>query len=134
MSSLALDPEQALGLRHIQRAKNHRIQHAEYHGVGADRQSQRHDSDERKSRRLSQHAQAEAHILNQSLNEISAELFADFLFEALAAAELDTGAALRFSTIEARSFQIVGAVLKMRAQLFLDLSLDLRTAEKLSGQ
>src|SRR3989442_1434335 len=74
-------------------------------------QCQRQNGDDCESGRLAQHAEAEAHILYQSLDKITAERLAAFLFKALTAAELDARAPCRLGAIHAGTFQIVSAVL-----------------------
>ncbi len=106
-----LDGVEALRPWHIERAQDQRVQHTENHGVGANGHSQRQNGDDCECGRLSQHAEAEARVLYQGLNEIAGERFAAFLFEAHVAAELDVGAAFRLGTMEAGTFQILRAVL-----------------------
>ena len=52
---------------------------------------------------------AEAHILDGSLNEISAQRLVAFLLELLLAAELDARTALGFAAVQSGTFQIFRA-------------------------
>jgi hypothetical protein len=61
---------------------------------------------------------------------MGAEFFADFLFEALLSAEFDSRAPLCLGTGQPGTFQIVGAVLDMRAKLLLHLGVDLGTLKE----
>jgi hypothetical protein len=72
--------------------------------------------------------------LHKSLNKIAADCFVAFLLEPHTAAELDPRAPFCLGTIEAGTFQIVGAVLDMGAKLLLHLIRNLRRMKKFSGK
>jgi hypothetical protein len=58
--------------------------------------------------RLAQHAQAKPQILDEIVDKLTAESLAAFLFELLAASELDPGAPFRFSAKKSKPDQVVG--------------------------
>ena len=64
----ALDSVEALRARHIQRAQYQGIQHAENHGVRANRHCQRDNRDKGKAGRFAQHAHSEAQILCENFD------------------------------------------------------------------
>ncbi len=126
----ALECVEALRMGHIQRPQDQRIQYAEDHGVRADRQRQRQNRGDRESRRLAQHAKAEAHILQKGLDKIAAQRFVAFLSVPFSAAELDARPPFRLGASQARAFQIIRAELDMRAKLFFHLRVRSETDEK----
>ena len=73
-------------------------------------------------------------ILDESLDEIAAERFVAFLFEPFVAAELDARAPFGLGAGETGTFQIIRAMLDVRAQLLLHVIVDLRTMEELRGE
>jgi hypothetical protein len=61
--------------------------------------------------------------------KLPAERFVNFFLVLLAAAELDARAAFGLRAIQTRSLKIVGAVLDVRAKLFVQFGAQLRTAK-----
>ena len=57
-----------------------------------------------------------------------------FLFEPSMAAEFETGAAFRFGASEPGAFEIVGAVLDVRAQLLFEVIFDRRAVKQAAGE
>ena len=88
---------QALRIRHMQRAQQNGVHHAEDHRVRANRQRQRQDSRNRKPRRLAQLAHTEPHILHQRFQEVTSGCLAALLLVANISAELDPRPPLRLS-------------------------------------
>ena len=66
----------------------------------------------------------------KNVDKIPASGFVAFLFESRMAAELDVRAALCLGTIHAGTFQIVRAMLDVRAKFLFHLGVDLRTLEQ----
>ena len=71
---------------------------------------------------LRKNTKAEAQILEQCREVIAAKRLMRLRSELFLTAEFDTGPALSFNTIKARAFKIVGAVLNVAANLFLNFS------------
>ncbi len=117
----------------MQGAEQQPIEHAEDHGVGADREGQCEDCNESEAGRLAQDAQAEAEILKENLDKIGAERLVGFLYVPGLAAKLDARSSFRLGAVEAGAAQIVGTELDVGAKLFLHLGAELRTMEELSG-
>ena len=65
---------------------------------------------------------------------MTAERSLAILFKPQMTAELDARAAFRIGAIQASTFNIIGAVLNVRAKLFLRVILDLRTMKKPGGK
>src|SRR5215470_15516822 len=124
----------ALRLRHIQRVQYQRIHDTKDHGVGANRQRKGRDRGHGESGRLAQQAQAVTDILDQRLDQISAERFVAFLSVPLAAAELDASTALRCGAIQAGALQIISAMLDVSPELLLHFFLDSRAMKDLGGK
>src|SRR5262249_2502229 len=78
-TDISPDCVEALRLRHIQRVQYECIHYAENHCIRADRQGQRQNGGEGKSRRPAQQSKREAHVLQKDLNEISAQRFVALL-------------------------------------------------------
>ena len=93
-------------------------------------QSDRQDGDGREAGRLAEHAEGEAHILEQRVDPLTAERLAAFLREPLGASELDAGAALGLDAIQAGTFEVVGAIPDVRANLFREVNVGLRTMKE----
>src|SRR5580704_7486580 len=108
-------------IAHGERAQHQPIRHAEDRGVGSDSECERKDGDGSEARRLAQHAQAEAQVLNQRFKEMRTPGFADFFLELLVAAEFEPGASLGFRARKTRALQIISAILDVRAQLLFHL-------------
>ena len=70
---------------------------------------------------FAQQAKAEAHILQQRLEKMSARRFVRLLPVSLVAAELDARAPLRFRAGQAGALQIIRAMLDVRAKLLFHL-------------
>ena len=79
----ALKFVQGLGLGHIQRSEDQRIQYAKNNGVCADAQRQRDDSHSSKAGRSAQRAEGEAQILEQIFDQWQSSLCSIILFHGL---------------------------------------------------
>ena len=94
----AFDHVEVLCLGHIERAQNEGIHHRKYYRVCSDSEGQSQDGDSSKIRRLAQLTDADAKVLPEGFEKISAESFVALLLEANEAAELYACAALGLST------------------------------------
>lgn len=104
---------EVFGVGDVERAQDEAVHEAEDNGVGADGERERGDGGEGKAGRFAEHAQGEAEVGEECLEELGADGFVGFHAEFLIAAEFDTGAALGFGAGEAGALEVVGAALNV---------------------
>ena len=92
----AHDLIEVLGLRNIQRVQDQRVHHAEDDGVCADSQRERCDRNDCESGRFTQHAEAEAYILQEIFEPLQAVPGSVVFFYRFSAAKFQDGLASRF--------------------------------------
>jgi hypothetical protein len=109
----AFDCVEAIRLRHIRLPQDQRIHDTENHRICANGQSQRQNGGDGESRRLAQHAKAEAKVLHKGLEKIAAKRFVGFLPISLIAPKLDPRTPFCLCTIEAGAFKIIRAEQKV---------------------
>src|SRR6266478_6006535 len=97
---IILNAYESLRLRVRQRLQKRRVYHAKNRRCRSDTQGNRQNNCCREAGRLSQHAKAEAHILDQNVDKIPGDRFAAFFFTPLAASELDARATLGFLAVQ----------------------------------
>jgi hypothetical protein len=117
-------------MRIRQRLEQYRVNYTKYGSRSSNSQRDREHYDGGKSGRFAKHSRGVADVLNQHVDKISRERFAAFFFEPLLAAEFDARPTFSLEVIESGTFQIGHALLEVRAELFLHLTLGLRTAKK----
>ncbi len=111
-----------------------RADRAENDGVRANRHSQRHDGRDGEYRRFLQPAGCESQVLPERFDKSAAHGLAAFFFDSLHAAEFNARSSFGFRARKTGAFQIVGAVLDVRAKFILHVLFDSGTVEELAGK
>jgi hypothetical protein len=127
---LRVDPQQSFRVTESKRPQENGIDHRKSGDGRANAEGEGENSDNKKARRLAQGSKTEARVLDQTIDEIAAERFAAFFFEAFLAAEFQPRLAFRFDPTQSGAFQVVGSTLNVRANFFLDLASGLRTPKE----
>src|ERR1700727_268704 len=126
----AFDGVERLRMGHIERPQNQRVHQAKGDRVCPNAECQGQDGNCGEAGRLAQDAESETKILSERFDESAAGCVVALLPESLIAAELDAGAALGRKAGNAGAFQVVRAVLDVRAQFLFQLGVGMGTLEE----
>src|SRR5258708_9316831 len=116
-------------MAHRQSAKEYGVNQTEDRRIHSDTQRKREHGDSAESRTLAQHAHGIARILEQRLSQVCPALLPDVFLRLLHAAELDQGAAPRFTEGHSGSYVDLNLLLHMKADFIFKLQFRFLPAE-----
>jgi hypothetical protein len=116
-----LDGIEGLGIGHVEGAEDEGVEQTEDHCVGADGEGESEDRGDGKAWGLAEDAETYSDILPERTEKVATHRMVDLFFVFFASTELDASAAFGFGAGQAGAFEIVGAVLDVAEQFFVEV-------------